>query len=171
MQLPPRQLRGLVESGHFGFCGALQEQSDRRADEKAGSVCRCLQPLCRRQRHAEGTPEAGGGPPSYIRAHQVKRHEVIYILNFVFVHLEFFGTRLCCSCDARNIFVFLYSVFVFQSLIIRFYILVFCIFRYVCGCFLPIHSGHQNRWTYQPGSHRRKVTQDFSSTFLLRCVP
>ena len=35
--------------------------------------------------------------------------------------------------------------------------------------FLPIHSGHQ--WTYQPGSHRRKVTQDFSFTFLLRCVP
>ena len=28
----------------------------------------------------------------------------------------------------------------------------------VCVCFLPIHSGHQ--WTYQPGSHRRKVTQD-----------
>ena len=36
---------------------------------------------------------------------------------------------------------------------------------------LPIHSGHQVRWTYQPGSHRRKVTQDFSSTFFLRCVP
>ena len=33
--------------------------------------------------------------------------------------------------------------------------------RYVCVCFLPIHSGHQVRWTYQPGSHRRKVTQDF----------
>ena len=31
----------------------------------------------------------------------------------------------------------------------------------VCVCFLPIHSGHQIRWTYQPGSHRRKVTQDF----------
>ena len=43
-------------------------------------------------------------------------------------------------------------------------------YRYVCVCFLPIHSGHQVRWTYQPGSHRRKVTQDFSSTFL-RCVP
>ena len=41
----------------------------------------------------------------------------------------------------------------------------------VCVCFLPIHSGHQIRWTYQPGSHRRKVTQDFSSTFFLRCVP
>ena len=42
----------------------------------------------------------------------------------------------------------------------------------VCVCvFLPIHSGHQARWTYQPGSHRRKVTQDFSSTFFLRCVP
>ena len=26
-------------------------------------------------------------------------------------------------------------------------------------------------WTYQPGSRRRKVTQDFSSTFLLRCLP
>ena len=25
----------------------------------------------------------------------------------------------------------------------------------VCVCFLPIHSGHQVRWTYQPGSHRR----------------
>ena len=23
----------------------------------------------------------------------------------------------------------------------------------------------------QPGSHRRKATQDFSSTFLLRCLP
>ena len=34
-------------------------------------------------------------------------------------------------------------------------------------CFLPIHSGYQVRWTYQPGSHRRKVTQDFSSTFFL----
>ena len=21
----------------------------------------------------------------------------------------------------------------------------------VCVCFLPIHSGHQVRWTYQPG--------------------
>ena len=39
-------------------------------------------------------------------------------------------------------------------------------------CFLPIYSGHQVRWTYQPpGSHRRKVTQDFSSTFFLGCVP
>ena len=43
--------------------------------------------------------------------------------------------------------------------------------RSVCVCFLPIHSGHQVRWTYQPGSHRRKITQDFSSIFFLRCVP
>ena len=41
----------------------------------------------------------------------------------------------------------------------------------VCVCFLPIHFGHQVRWTYQPGSHRRKVTQDFSSTFFLGCMP
>ena len=36
-------------------------------------------------------------------------------------------------------------------------------------CFLPSHSGHQVRWTYQPRSHRRKVTQDLSSTFFLGC--
>ena len=41
----------------------------------------------------------------------------------------------------------------------------------LCVWFLPIYSGHQVRWTYQPGSHRRKVTHDFSSTFFLRCVP
>ena len=39
----------------------------------------------------------------------------------------------------------------------------------VCVCFLPIHSGLQ--LTYQPGSHRKKVTQDFPSTFFLRCLP
>ena len=36
-----------------------------------------------------------------------------------------------------------------------------CAVMCVCVCFLPIHSGHQVRWTYQPGSHRRKVTPDF----------
>ena len=41
----------------------------------------------------------------------------------------------------------------------------------VCVCFLPTHTGHQVRRTYQPGSHRRKFTPDFSSTFFLRCVP
>ena len=41
----------------------------------------------------------------------------------------------------------------------------------VCMCFLRIHSGHQVRWTYQPGSHRRKVTQEFSSAFILRYAP
>ena len=41
----------------------------------------------------------------------------------------------------------------------------------LCVCvFSPIHSGHQVRWAYQPGSHRRKVTHDFLSTFLLRWV-
>ena len=38
-------------------------------------------------------------------------------------------------------------------------------------CFLPICSGRQVRWMYQPGSHRRKITPDFSSTFLLRRMP
>ena len=40
----------------------------------------------------------------------------------------------------------------------------------VCVCFLPTHSGHKVRWTYQPGLHRSKVIQEFSSTFLLRCL-
>ena len=43
----------------------------------------------------------------------------------------------------------------------------------VCVCvvfFFPYILGIQVRWTYQPGSHRRKITQDFLSTFLLRCV-
>ena len=132
MQLPLRQLRGLVESGHFGCCGVLQEQSDGRADEESGSVCRFYQSLHRQQRHAEGTPEAGGGPPPHIRAHQGKRHGVICILNFVFVLCLFILNYLVLgSCNARNVFIILYeySVFVFQSLIIIFLILVFRIFR------------------------------------------
>ena len=36
--------------------------------------------------------------------------------------------------------------------------------RYMCVYFLPIYSGRQVRWMYQPGSHRRKVTQDFEVT-------
>ena len=39
--------------------------------------------------------------------------------------------------------------------------------HHVCVCFLPIHSGHQVRWTYQPGSHRRKVTQEEGHTRFL----
>ena len=48
---------------------------------------------------------------------------------------------------------------------------VLCHATVVCVCvfFFPIHSGLQ--WTYQPGSHRKKVTQDFPSTFFLRCLP
>ena len=37
--------------------------------------------------------------------------------------------------------------------------------------FLPIYSGRRVRRMYQPGSHRGKVTQDFSSTILLRRMP
>ena len=31
----------------------------------------------------------------------------------------------------------------------------------VCVCFLPIHSGRQVRWTYQPGSRKEKEWTDF----------
>ena len=29
-------------------------------------------------------------------------------------------------------------------------------YTYVCVCFLPIHSGHQVRWTYQRWGHTRE---------------
>ena len=43
------------------------------------------------------------------------------------------------------------------------------------SCSVCVLSSHlfwtSGLWTYQPGSHRRNATQDFSSTFLLRCLP
>ena len=36
-------------------------------------------------------------------------------------------------------------------------ILSTCPLHSMCVCFLPIHSGHQVRWTYQPGSHRISI--------------
>ena len=42
----------------------------------------------------------------------------------------------------------------------------------VCVCVLSSYLfWTSGLWTYQPGLHRRKVTQDFSSTFLLLCLP
>ena len=41
--------------------------------------------------------------------------------------------------------------------------------RQIC-VFPPPFFLKSDLWTHQPGSHRRKVTQDFS-TFLLRCLP
>ena len=95
--------------GSFGF----------RSDEEAGSVCRSLQPLRRQERRAEGTPEAGGGPPSYIiRAHQAKRHEVNSILNFVFVLCLFILNSMVLACVAAviyEIFKYFYTPFLFFS--------------------------------------------------------
>ena len=44
-------------------------------------------------------------------------------------------------------------------------------FSRVYVVFSSYSSWTSGLWTYQPGLHRRKVTQDFSSTFLLRCLP
>ena len=45
----------------------------------------------------------------------------------------------------------------------------------LCVCVFPVLSSllfwTSGLWTYQPGSRRRKATQDFSYTFLLRCMP
>ena len=40
----------------------------------------------------------------------------------------------------------------------------------VCVCFLTIYYGSSSLDVLAGGSHRSKVTQDFSATFL-RCVP
>ena len=45
-----------------------------------------------------------------------------------------------------------------------------CVCVCVCVCCHPIFSRRQD-CGLPPGSHRRKVTQHFSSTFLLRCLP
>ena len=118
VQLPPRELRGLVESRHFGCCDAFQEQSDGRADAEAGSACRFYQPLRRQQRHAEGTPEAGGGPPSYIRVYQAKRHEVISISNIVSVLCFFILNYLVLvrvAAVMHEIFLYFYTPFFLSS--------------------------------------------------------
>ena len=47
VQLPPRQLRSLVEAGHCRVCDTLQEQTDGRSHEEAGSMRRRLEPLRR----------------------------------------------------------------------------------------------------------------------------
>ena len=43
---------------------------------------------------------------------------------------------------------------------------LYCVCVCVCVCFLPIHSGHQVRWTYQPGSHRISHTPSFCGACL-----
>ena len=58
VQLPPRQLRSLVEFGHCRVCDGLQEQTDGRAHEEAGSMRRRLEKLRRQQRQAERRPKA-----------------------------------------------------------------------------------------------------------------
>ena len=55
---------------------------------------------------------------------------------------KFFLTLECLTCTHRDRLRYLPMV---QTVCV-------C----VCVCFLPIHSGHQVRWTYQPGSRRRK---------------
>ena len=94
---------------------------------------------------------------------------------------SFFVLRYACAqtvtrsyhCLRPFYFIFFLSLgillfpSIFVPLLVPFSLCNVC----ACVCFLPIHSGHQVRWTYQPGSHRRKVTQDFSSTFFLWCVP
>ena len=62
--------------------------------------------------------------------------------------------------DIDNIYIFILA---YNNILYMIYIDIDNIYINIgmCVCFLPIHSGHQVRWTYQPGSHRRKVTQEF----------
>ena len=94
---------------------------------------------------------------------------------------SFFVLRYSCAqtvtrsyhCLRPFYFIFFLSlgILLFPSIFVPLLVPFLFVMESVCVCFLPIHSGHQVRWTYQPGSHRRKVTQDFSSTFFLWCVP
>ena len=79
--------------------------------------------------------------------------------------------KVCTSTFVANVYVGYHHPRAYCTTSATVYINSLLQLLCVCVCFLPIHSGHQVRWTYQPGSHRRKVTQDFSSTFFLRCVP
>ena len=68
-------------------------------------------------------------------------------------------------------FVYL-EMSLFPSIFCTIVIAVFHRMVSVCVCLFSSHLfWTSGLWTYQPGSHRRKVTQDFSSTFLLRCLP
>ena len=71
---------------------------------------------------------------------------------------------LCMRPDNHNTHFFLFSFF-WKCRFFRVFctITVLCLYGetqcVLCVCFLPIHSGHQVRWTYQPGhtggrSHR-----------------
>ena len=77
----------------------------------------------------------------------------------------------CCLCITMDQMLLCSSLFPHPLLIYCENVQIIGCIQSMCVCFLPIHSGQQVRWTYQPGSHRRKVRQDFSSTFFLRCVP
>ena len=51
-----------------------------------------------------------------------------------------------------------------------------CVLLCVVCCVFPVFLSSllfwtSGLWTYQPGSRRRKAAQDFSYTFLLRCMP
>ena len=94
-------------------------------------------------------------------------HTYIHTYIHLYIHTYILpaGVEYSTSAQLEGDFQFLQSsspVFLFFQ---------GCVLLPYCVCFLPIYSGHQVRWTYQPGLHRRKVTQDFSSTFLLRCGP
>ena len=70
------------------------------------------------------------------------------------------STSICTG----TVLLFVYQVYIYLGGHVR-----SCTVHCVLFLFL-IHSGHQVRWTYQPGSQRRKVTQDVSSPFFLRSV-
>ena len=76
-----------------------------------------------------GISSTSGSLQSSPAAHGMMREEVLLVC-------------WCCVPLLRGAFVPLFRVPLLGT--------VDC----VCVCFLPIRSGHQVRWTYQPGSHR-----------------
>ena len=89
----------------LGISGAAARCKNKAMGElmkkRATRVCFISHSVVNNDIYAEGTTEeAGGGLLPYIRANQAKRHEVMCILNFVFVLCLFILNSLVLVCVA-----------------------------------------------------------------------
>ena len=103
------------------------------------------------------------------RSRRFRRHFLCGVLlcNFLSTEQEGLSTHVQREWSAEPFMPSILSLRIFCTAVLSTY--KFSSPTLYVLCFLSFHSGHQVRWTYQPGSHRRKVTQDFSSTFFLGC--
>ena len=90
--------------------------------------------------------------------------ETAYVYYTINRHRVYHVTQLRTDCDHHQALIGTGPIVLTVARVIGTAYSVNPVDEFLCVCvlcFLPIHSGHQVRWTYRPGSHRRKVTQDF----------